>query len=76
MGGVCVQSLKRTHLGKQHHHAGLHPSNTSANQSSICILCLPVMRCLEVEEPMRKRHNNPNHLVLSGGREVKGEKIH
>lgn len=75
--GVCIfGAWRRPHLGKQNHPAGLHPSNRSANQDSSCILSLPVMKCLDVEEPMRRKHNNPNHLVFAGGREVKGEKMH
>lgn len=71
--GVCVQGLKETTSGKAASPSWPLPQQQiSQSEQQLRLL----FTSDEVEEPMRRRHNNPNHLVLPRGREVKGEKMH
>jgi hypothetical protein len=54
---------------------GLYPDNSSANQNSGDLLKVPMIRCLEVGEPMKPRYNDSTYL-LPRRKEVVDGKAH
>lgn len=70
----CSKSVNTT-SGKAVILWGLYPDNRSAKQNSRDLLKVPMIRSLEVREPMRPRYNEPTYL-LPRGKEVEGGKAH